>query len=105
MDTANPDIEETGEVKVEVLEEEYIGKTNGGEGQFLIVYDPIDCGSEQTVNGSMPIGCVEDDECEISENLSCFIEEELGKVTLLGGCDQNLALDGGRMQYYLQDRN
>ena len=32
---------------------------------------------------------------EISENLSCSIEEEMGKVSLLGGCDQNSVLDGG----------
>ncbi|PQQ03161.1 H/ACA ribonucleoprotein complex non-core subunit NAF1 [Prunus yedoensis var. nudiflora] len=31
---------------------------------------------------------------EISENLSCSVEEELGKVSLLGGCDQNSVLDG-----------
>ncbi|CAB4279144.1 unnamed protein product [Prunus armeniaca] len=47
-----------------------------------------------TVDGSVPIGCVEEDS-EISDNLSCSTEEELGKVSLLGGCDQNSVLDGG----------
>lgn len=42
----------------------------------------------------MPIGCVEEDS-EISDNSSCSTEEELGKVSLLGGCDQNSVLDGG----------
>ncbi|PQM41042.1 H/ACA ribonucleoprotein complex non-core subunit NAF1 isoform X1 [Prunus yedoensis var. nudiflora] len=81
---------ETGEVKVDVVEEESIGEEDGGEGQrpILNVYDPTGC-------GSVPIGCVENEECEISENLSCSAEEELGKVSLLGGCDQNSVLDCG----------
>ncbi|PQM39101.1 H/ACA ribonucleoprotein complex non-core subunit NAF1 [Prunus yedoensis var. nudiflora] len=96
-DIPNPDMAETGEVKVEVVEEGFIREANGCEGQIFNVYDPIDCGSEPTVDGSVPIDCgfVEKVECEISEHLSCSIEEELGKVSLLGGCDQNSVLDGG----------
>ncbi|CAL9028842.1 unnamed protein product [Prunus brigantina] len=57
-----------------------------------------------TVDGSVPIGCVEEDS-EISDNLSCSTEEELGKVSLLGGCDQNSVLDGGNCMKSEVSRN
>ncbi|PQQ19635.1 hypothetical protein Pyn_22566 [Prunus yedoensis var. nudiflora] len=43
-----PETSQTGEVKVEVVEEESIGEEDGGEGQrpILNVYDPTGCGSE-----------------------------------------------------------
>ncbi|KAI5327506.1 PREDICTED: H/ACA ribonucleo complex non-core subunit [Prunus dulcis] len=58
-----------------------------------------------TADGYVPIGCVEKEECEISENLSCSIEEEQGKVSLLGGCDQNSVLGDGNCMKSEVSRN
>ena len=41
-------------------------------------------GSETTVDGSKSVAKVEERECEMLENVSCSIEEDMGKVSLVG---------------------
>ena len=69
----NFDMAETGLVKAEAVEAEYIGGEPAGGGS----------------------GCVVKLECQLLENSGCSIAEELGKVNLLGGCEESSVLDGG----------
>ncbi|KAM5559131.1 hypothetical protein ABKV19_020660 [Rosa sericea] len=57
----------------------------GGGGQIVNGSDPIDCG----------LGSVVNVKSEVSENLRSSIEEELGKVSLVGGNEESLVLDSG----------
>ncbi|CAN6571724.1 unnamed protein product [Malus baccata var. baccata] len=78
----NIDMAETGQFKAEAVDAEYIG------GGFELAGDgsvPIDCGS----------GCAVKVEGQMLEYSGCLIAEELGKVNLLGGCEESSVLDGG----------
>lgn len=65
MDIPNPDMAETGTTT-------------------MVKSEPIDCEPGGVVEVKM--------ESDISENLSCCIEEELGKVSLLGGHEESSVL-------------
>ncbi|KAM1324239.1 hypothetical protein TB2_045404 [Malus domestica] len=75
------DMAETGQVKADAVEAEYLGG-----------------GLEPAGGGSVPIdfgsGCVVKLEGQLLENSGCSIAEELGKVNLLGGCEESSVLDG-----------
>lgn len=68
MDIPNPDMAETGTTT-------------------MVKSEPIDCEPGGVVKVKM--------ESEISENLSCCIEEELGKFSLLGSHEESSVLDNG----------
>lgn len=70
MDIPNPDMAETGTTTV-------------------VKSEPIDCEPGGVVKVKVKM------ESEISENLSCCIEEELGKVSLLGAHEESSVLDCG----------
>ncbi|XP_062014565.1 uncharacterized protein LOC133731133 [Rosa rugosa] len=94
--------------------DDYKGRRLGecGDDEFEGDDEPIDCergsvvevkskvgGGGQIVNGSDPIDCglgsVVNVKSEVSENLRSSIEEELGKVSLVGGNEESLVLDSG----------
>lgn len=70
MDIPNPDMAETGTTTV-------------------VKSEPIDCEPGGVVKVKVKM------ESEISENLSCCIEEELGKVSLIGDHEESSVLDSG----------
>ncbi|XP_068303385.1 H/ACA ribonucleoprotein complex non-core subunit NAF1-like [Pyrus communis] len=78
----NIDMAETGQFKAEAVDAEYIGGGFEPAGDGSV---PIDCGS----------GCAVKVEGQMLENSGCLIAEGLGKVNLLGGCEESSVLDGG----------
>ncbi|PRQ53040.1 putative translation protein, beta-barrel [Rosa chinensis] len=92
-DFPNPDMAEAGTttvVKSEPIDCEpgsvvKVKSEVGGGGQIVNGSEPIDCG----------LGGVVNVKSEVSENLRSSIEEELGKVSLVGGNEESLVLDSG----------
>lgn len=65
---------------------------DGADAKTEVVEGQICNGSKSVFDGPAPIDCkpdsvakVENEECEKSENLNCSIEDEMGKVSLVGG--------------------
>lgn len=89
-DILNPDMADGAKVEIGILEVDSCRETDVQE-HFINQSDSNVIGSKPIVVGSGPIDCEshivvkeEERKCDKSGNLNCLIEEDMGKVSLIG---------------------